>query len=305
MRETFKWSGIKKLVVALVALFVLNAFTASGKANFFSSAIGLITTPLLQMTASASGQVTEYLNLDTMTKEELKQKNQQLSEENAQLRNQLLDYQKKVKENEQLKSQLEIKEEKAEVSMLAASVIARNQNDVFYGFSIDKGSLAGVESGDAVITNEGMIGVITDVYATTSNVKSIFSEDTKVAAMTVCYDEATSTYSDESGVIGSSAILAANGLLRMDYLLNDTKIKEGAIITASGVGGNYPKDLVIGSVMSVEQSEYSISKYAVVKPYADIKNATDVFVVTDFAGKNEENKEPVSGTAPTDPEAGE
>ncbi len=297
MREVFRASGWKKLIVAVAVLLSLQVITAKGSGRIFSHILGVATTPMLKLTANAADKVNEYLDLDAMTKEELKEQNAALSKENIELRKQVIDYYNMVEENKQLKQQLKIQEQNPEVVHVAATVIARNPNDVFYGFSIDKGSLAGIREGDPVISEEGLVGVIAEVYSTTSKVKSLFSEDVKVASI--------SKYYKESGVIGSNTMLAANGLLRMDYLLNDTKIQPGALITASGVGGVYPADLVIGYVTEVSQSEYNVSKYAIVQPYADIKKVKDVFVVTDFPGKDE-NKEQEQTEVPQDtPEAGE
>ena len=99
--------------------------------------------------------------------------------------------------------------------------------------------------------------------------------------------------------------MAANGTLRLNYLKNDTEMYDGAIITTSGAGDNFPKDLVIGYVLSVEQSENDISKYAVIQPYEDIKTVKDVFVVTGFPGKDDEGPD-INMENPTtdeDPEA--
>lgn len=298
MKEIFKTSGLKKLAAAVCILLALDLFTSAAAGNLFSNLLGLVTTPLLRLTAHAASSVTEYLDLDAMTKEELKERNRELAAENEELRQQLLDYYEKVKENEQLKTQLGIKEEEPEVSHVAATVIARNPNDAFYGFSIDKGSLAGVEKGDPVITDDGLVGITTDVYATTSHVSTIFSEDVKVAAVSQRYGE--------SGVIVSSTMLAANGMLRLDYLSNDTKLEPGTVISTSGSGGIYPKDLTVGYVKSIEQSEFTISKYAIIQPYADIKNVTNVYVVTDFPGKNEDGPAVADGgSTQADPEAGQ
>jgi len=192
----------------------------------------------------------------------------------------LVDYYDKEQENEQLRALLEIQDENKDAQYVPASVIQRDPSDVFYGFAIDKGSLAGVNVGDPVIVSQGLVGVVTEVYATTSMVTSLYSEEVKVASI--------SKELDESGVISSNIYTVANGTLRMNYLKSDTKIHEGSIITTSGAGGNFPKDLVIGYVLSVEQSENDISKYATIQPYADIKNAKDVFVMVGFPGKDAE-----------------
>lgn len=296
MKEIFKGSKIKKLVGAVCILIVLNIFTSAGLFGFVSEILSAVTSPILNLTVKASNNVTSKFNLDSMTKEELKEANKALSEENARLRDKLLEYEEAAKENEQLKTQLGIQQQNPEIEMVSASIVSRKVGDVFYSFSIDKGSIDGVEVGSPVITAEGLVGITTEVYATSSNVQTIFSEKVRVSAYSPFYEE--------SGVIGSSTTLAANGLLRMNYLLSGTSIQEGAVIYTSGLGGVYPKDLTIGYVTSVEQSEYNVSKYAVVKPYMDIKNIKDVFVITNFPGKNDGETLPIDNeNTQADPEA--
>ena len=150
---------------------------------------------------------------------------------------------------------------------------------MFFGFSIDQGTLAGVEVGDPVITSQGLVGIVTNAYATTSKVTTLLSEDVKVSAV----DPACG----ESGVIVSDITTASAGLLRMSYLGSGTQVKEGDIITTSGAGSTYPKDIIIGVVESVQKSENDISQYAVVRPYEDLTRVQEVYVVIDFPGAGE------------------
>ena len=57
--------------------------------------------------------------------------------------------------------------------------------------------------------------------------------------------------------------------------------------STSGEGGSYPQGLKIGTVQSVEKSENDISQYAVIRPFEDLTQVKEVFVITDFPGKGE------------------
>ena len=283
MKDFFKTSSFKVLVIAAVVLLGLIIYTASAGSSFLANMLGFVSSPMQGISTNVTDSVKEFIDLDGMSKDELKQLCEQYNTENAKLRGQLVDYQETLQENERLKTQLEIKEEAPDNEMTSASVIGRDPNDMFYGFSIDKGYLAGVSVDDPVITQNGLVGIVTQVYATTSKVTCILSEDVKVAAM--------SKELGESGVITSNIQMANSGTLRMDYLTNKTELKAGDLITTSGAGGVYPKDLIIGQVESVEQADYDISKYAVVKPYENLKTVKDVFVITNFPGKDAESPE--------------
>ena len=279
MKDFFKTSSFRVLLIAVVVLLGLIIYTATAGGSFLASLLGFVSSPMQSIATDVTGNVTEFLDLDGYSKDELKELVGVLQEEKAQLEDQLVDYESLKQENDQLKTQLGLEEEEPENQLRAASVIGRDPNDVFYGFSIDQGTLSGVTQGAPVITDKGLVGVVTQAYATTSKVACLLSEDVKVAAW--------SPKRQESGVITSDIATAGTGLLRLSYLSGSTQVQEGDIITTSGEGGSYPQGLKIGTVQSVEKSENDISQYAVIRPFEDLTQVKEVFVITDFPGKGE------------------
>ena len=279
MKDFFKTSSFRVLLIAVVVLLGLIIYTATAGGSFLASLLGFVSSPMQSIATDVTGNVTEFLDLDGYSKDELKELVGVLQEEKAQLEDQLVDYETLKRENDQLKTQLGLEEEEPENELRAASVIGRDPNDVFYGFSIDQGTLSGVTQGAPVITDKGLVGVVTQAYATTSKVACLLSEDVKVAAW--------SPKRQESGVITSDIATAGTGLLRLSYLSGSTQVQEGDIITTSGEGGSYPQGLKIGTVQSVEKSENDISQYAVIRPFEDLTTVKEVFVITDFPGKGE------------------
>lgn len=279
MKDFFKTSSFRVLLIAVVVLLGLIIYTATAGGSFLASLLGFVSSPMQSIATDVTGNVTEFLDLDGYSKDELKELVGVLQEEKAQLEDQLVDYETLKQENDQLKTQLGLEEEEPENELRAASVIGRDPNDVFYGFSIDQGTLAGVTQGAPVITDKGLVGVVTQAYATTSKVACLLSEDVKVAAW--------SPKRQESGVITSDIATAGTGLLRLSYLSGSTQVQEGDIITTSGEGGSYPQGLKIGTVQSVEKSENDISQYAVIRPFEDLTTVKEVFVIIDFPGKGE------------------
>ena len=279
LKDFFKTSSFKVLAIAVVVLLGLIIYTATAGGSLLASLLGFVTSPMQSVSTQATGAVTEFVDLDALSRDELKSMIDSLTQENAQLRDQLVDYENTLQENEQLKVQLEITEEEPENTLRAATVIGRDPNDVFYGFSIDQGTLNGVEAGDPVITQNGLVGIVSQAYATTSKVTTLLSEDVKVSAV----DSACG----ESGVIASDIASASSGLLRLEYLPSDTQAQVGDIITTSGAGSAYPADIIIGRVESVQKSESDISQYAVVRPYEVLTSVQEVFVIIDFPGAGE------------------
>ncbi len=112
-----------------------------------------------------------------------------------------------------------------------------------------------------------------------SAVTQAFNAGVKGAAKT--YQEATNQIKGSSDQIDN----AADGLCTMPGLSSSTAVSPGGIVCTSGVGGIYPRDLIIGTVTKVEDSGTDISATAVIKPGADIASITDVFIITEFEGQ--------------------
>lgn len=297
MREFLKGSSFKVLIIAVVVLAGFLLYTGTVGSSFLANMLGLVSSPMQGVSTTVTGSVLEFVDLDGMSKSELKEYSQQLAQENASLREQVVEYDVMKKENEQLKTQLNITNQNPDNEMVACSVIGRDPSDLFYGFSIDKGTVQGIAVGDPVICEQGLVGTVTEAYATTSKVTCILSEDLKVSAM--------SRKREESGVLTSNVQTAATGMVRLSYLSGETTVEPGDIITTSGAGGLFPQDIIIGQVQSVEKSENDISRYALVKPYEDLKTVSDVFVIISFPGKGETPPQVDFSTTPAPGEEGE
>nr|WP_279286498.1 rod shape-determining protein MreC [Acutalibacter sp. 1XD8-36] len=287
-----KGSSFKALIITVVVLLGLMIYTASAGGSLIASILGFVSTPMQSVATEVTDNVVEFLDLDGLSKDELKEMVTALQDENSRLQDRLIDYTQVKQENERLKVQLHISQQAPENEMVSASVIGRDPNDPFSGFSIGIGTLSGVSEGDPVITDKGLVGIVSRAYATTSKVDCLLSEDVSVAAVSI--DK------QESGLIGCNITMASSGLLRLSYLTSETALEEGDIITTSGAGGVYPANLKIGVVQSVEKSETDVSKYAVVRPFEELASVKEVQVIVSFPGQGEDDT--VTDPGPEDSE---
>lgn len=272
----FTPKNIKILVVTVLVGIGLIVYSLSSSSPFFAGLFGTVSAPVLSATSEMTEGAREFVNLDGMTKDELKAQYVALSEENRLLREQLVDYYEMKEENASYEDILAVKDAMPDLGLTAASVVGRDPGDIFHDFTINRGTLSGVEAGQAVITEMGIVGVVEEAYVTSSRVRSVLSVHTQIGA--------TDKESGESGVITSDIRFAENGRVRMSYLTQDTQVRVGAIITTSGTGGMFPTDLLIGRVESVERDPVDSGYYAVVVPYENVKTVSDVFVITGFEG---------------------
>lgn len=297
MRGFLRSNTFKVLLIVVLLLTGITILSLSTGSSVLSDLISRLVSPMQQVSTVTADRVRSELDLDSLTKEELKTMYGTLLEENKQLREQLVDYYELRQKNEQYAEALQIKEKYMDLELSAAAVIGRDPGDVFGGFSIDKGYVGGISEGDPVITDKGVVGLVTKVYAYSSRVTTILSEEVKIGAISKEFME--------SGVVESDVRTAGDGAVRMSYLNKETKITKDTVITTSGAGGTFPKDLLIGKVSYLGTSEKDVSMFAVIEPFEDVATVSNVFIVTNFPGKDDEEAEPMEYDSSSRSEDGE
>lgn len=279
MRGFFRSNAFKVMMMIVVTLAAVMILSITVGDTTVTGIFKGIIAPMESAGAALTAEKRADLGLDSMSREELEVYCAELITENRKLSEEMVDYHTLKRQNEQYAKALAITENAKDIQLTAASVTSRDPLDIYYGFTIDIGSADGIEVGDPVITEDGIIGVIAEVYASSARVDSILSEKVQIGA--------TSEEFSENGVVVCDLSGAGNGYVRMKYLTGDTKITEGTVITTSGTAGGFPEGLMIGEVVYTTQAEKDISIEAVIKPSADVLGASDVFVVTDFTGKSQ------------------
>lgn len=203
----------------------------------------------------------EYIFLFNLKKEneELKQKILELERENNQLKEMAL-------ANIRLRSLLDFKE-KISTSVLAAEVIARDPTSWFKSITINRGERDGVKKGMAVISSQGVVGHI---------VKT--SPNSSVVLLITDYNSAIDSIIQRTR---ARAIVEGLGENRcqLKYLLKTEDVLPGDIVITSGLCGNFPKGLVIGEIVKIDNKGHGIFKYAELVPSVDITKVEEVLVV--------------------------
>ena len=75
--------------------------------------------------------------------------------------------------------------------------------------------------------------------------------------------------------------------MKLTGLSQSTTVAPGGIVCTSGVGGVFPRNLIIGTVTQVYREEGDVSYCAEIRPGVDIGEVQDAFVITDFEGKGD------------------
>lgn len=272
MRDFFKTTRFKVIlcVLALLLGFMIQAAYSGTLSSVASKAIGFVSTPFQAISSAVTGWFGGFFDRLTLA-DELLEENAQLQQQVRQLQGQLADLDRYKSENETYREMLQIQEEHPTFEMEAASVIARDSSSRFYSFKIDRGSDQGIALQDPVITQAGMVGIISEVGPNYAVVTTLLDPAFKVGA--------TATASRDPGMVEGDVTLAQEGKTKLRYLAPTSEVKAGELVMSSDLGGTYPADLLIGTVLEVQMESSGISKYAVVQPAVNASEVTSVMVV--------------------------
>ena len=275
MKGLFKSSRFKMvvLIVALISVGALLAAATGHGETAQSTVVGTIFAPCHYV----AGKISNALdNIATNIKGAAEYEKQiaDLQAQVGELQNQLVDYENLKPQNELYKEFLEIKDEHGDYEFKEASVIGRDTGDIFGSFTISKGSVNGIDVGDAVLYGKYVVGVIDKVYPTYSVVKTVLDADFNASA----YELVT----NEISYVTGNALLAREGKCKMENLDSSTKITYGSIVCTAGISGTMPRGLIIGTVEEINDEATDISSYAVIAPGVDIDSINSCFVLTNF-----------------------
>lgn len=278
MKNFIKSKGFRVLLAIVIVLLagIVVAASVSSNTSPVTSVTGVVFSPL----SKAASYISEKFNTlkgGFISSSSYMDRVAELEKQVADYQSKLVDYEKLQKQVEAYEKFLEIKEKNPDYQFVSGTVIGRDAADMFCSFVLNCGSNDGVEVNDPVISGEYLIGIVSEVSPTTSVVLSVY--DPKVSA--AAYEIRTG----ELGYTDTTVKLGLDGTVKFAGLTKDTAVAEGGIVCTSGVGGIFPRGLIIGSVTNVQQEEGDIAYYAQVKPEIDISEVQDAFVITGFEGK--------------------
>lgn len=274
MKNLFK-SRRFKLISGIIALLLAGALICAANGNSEtaqSSVIGIIFTPANWAASKISSGIS-YVFGEASGHSDYLKKIDELEKQVGSLQNQLRDYENLQKQNALYKDALGLKEENPEFNFVEANAISRDAADIFGSYTIDKGSLSGIQEGNAVLYGNYIVGIISKAYPSYSVVKTILDPDFSVSAYEIV--------SGEISYVTGDAALAADSKCKMANLASTASVTYGSIISTAGISGNIPKGLIIGTVEEINEETTSIAHYAVIKPGIDVNNISNCLVLTD------------------------
>lgn len=199
----------------------------------------------------------------------LRATDQRLAAQNAALRRQLAEASATVRENDELRRALAFEKTYGH-RVVAASVVARGAEPLSRSLTIDKGSADGLRAGMVVASPAGLVGRIAEVSPHSALVQTLADPQSRVNA----YGALSGL---EGTAMGDGSTLSIQVPARPDIVL-----KPGEWVLSSGVGGTYPRGLVVGQVVSFQKQAAATLQYGQLAWPADYSSLDLVLVITDF-----------------------
>src|SRR4030065_1254174 len=200
----------------------------------------------------------------------LRQQNTALEAENSSLQVQIVELQQQVSEAQLLSTLVDYERRHVENQFTAAAVIARDVSPFMHYVIINRGSDDGLRKGMPVITQQGLLGSIAAVTAGAARVQLINDPGSSLNVIL-----------QQSGVEG-----VLNGLItgeiELDMISQNATIQPGDLVITSGLGGNYPANIVIGQVITIRSDAFALFQRARVEAAVDFSQLEIVLIIINF-----------------------
>lgn len=263
------FKGIALVAVITLVLGIISNF----KNNAVTNLLNTLSTPVQSLFSAALRPINEHFTtMDEM--KGYKAENERLIKEITKLKIENRDSQSYIKENNRLKNLLDLRDKQVNMKTVAANTVARDYEQWYKSITLNKGTSSGIEAGNPVITNDGVVGVVESVGCNWARVTTIYDTESTVGAKF--------TRTGDVGVVEGSYEFAKDGKCKMQYISGEASVIKGDILVTSGLGEVYPSGLMIGKIDDIKIDAMGNIEYASVKPAVDFDKVYEVLVITEY-----------------------
>jgi rod shape-determining protein MreC len=263
------WRSNRALFFTLTIIIALGLIIAS-RAGVLTPIENILATPLNAI-GGFFNRIALSLSLgvgDLADIQSLQQRNAELEEALARFQAELVELREVNNDYQRLAEILEYTTNIANQEFVTADVIGVDQSSTLRTISVNRGTRDGIAVGMPVITPQGLVGRVTEVSANASRVRLITDLSSFVSARLL----GTRAQGTVQGQV--------SGNLIMTYIPLGEGVRVGDIVQTSGLGGNFPPDLPIGQVTSVDQTE--LYQEAQIRSLISFDTLEIVLIITNF-----------------------
>jgi len=234
--------------------------------------IGVVMDPFIAAQHWLSDRVISVVDFFTLPRDvtNLLQRNVTLENEISSLQSQVIQLEGQLNEAKVLYALLDFARARPQNQYLASAVIGRDPSPFLHYIIIDHGSDDGIRYGMPVVTQQGLVGRVDAVTASASRVQLIADPGSVINVR-------MQSLKREGQLTGS-----ITGDISLINIPQDVVVNPGEILLTSGLGGNYPPDVLIGQVTSVIKKENELFQIASVQPIVNFSTLRAVLIITNF-----------------------
>ena len=276
MKDFLRQNGLLLIIIGGLLSILLSIASAfmGGIADPLSDLFSLVTSPV-RNTVTAAADWAEGVYTYVFRYSEMENEIQELRTQVTEMEELARQGQDALRENAQLRELLGLQERRRDLVFESARVTAPATSNWKSTLTVSKGSNFGIEAGDCVITEDGvLVGIVSTVGSNSSEVSTVINTDINMGGMVA------RTYS--AGILEGDFTLMAEGCLKLSYLPDGAQLVSGDEVLTSGKGGIYPSGLVVGQVDGVFTDPSGQSRYAVIRPAVDLNSLIEVFIIKEF-----------------------
>lgn len=262
--------GIIITIVILILVVVLSNLPAD-KSYFFSNGVNRLFLPiqngLIFIMDKISGKDQELSDID-----KLKEENQKLKEENTKLKEDVRELEIISEENNSLKEYMGLKEKYPDYETVSAKILEKSFSNYEKIVVIDAGTKDGINVNMAVISTQGLVGHVISVTETSAKVQTIVDTASTVS----------SKLSSSNDAILLKGTISSTNTVKATSIPVNTTILQGDNIITSGMGGIYPKGILVGTVKEIVNTKNDMDRYANVATAVDFNSVDNVLVIKSY-----------------------
>lgn len=258
----------KKTIGLLMVALALVLFDSQNP-NWFSSirsASHASMQPIYQLSLLPSN-FGHWANGSLESKESLRRENIRLQSELIEARARLQQQDYLFAQNARLKGVLNTTQAN-DHKMLLAQIIGTDTNPLKQIVVLNKGEKDGVQIGQTVIDENGIVGQVINTYPDTSRLLLITDEQQSVSV--------TIARTGQRAMVTGSGRLDG---LSLDYIFKTADVVEGDVLVSSGLGERIPAGYKVGTVSSIDTTRTDNFADISVKPAVDFLNSSYVLIL--------------------------
>ena len=262
---------VRPVQTIILALFVIG---------LIALALGGYLTPLSRLVLNPVVSAQTWLSVRFQTLQNaiaapqdlarLRQRNSEMEVEVSRMQTEIIVLKQQISETRVLSALVDFARVQPENRYLAATVIGRDPSPFLEYVIINRGSDDGLRRGMPVVTQQGLVGRVAAVTADAARVQLI--------------TDPASTINVKLEPSGAQAVIRGevSGEISLAMIPQSAPVEIGDLILTSGLGGNYPTNILIGQVTGVRRRETDLFQSASVQPVVDFNQLEIVLIITNF-----------------------